>query len=101
MAKKFVYTITTGRSGTNYLADLFKANIEDAKIYHERANFVELGRRSPDASHFTHFNTFGNTRDIAQFWKQKLSDDTAEVGSAYVETSHLLSKAGLFENYQK
>ena len=60
MSKKFVYTITTGRCGTNFLADLFKANIEDARIYHERANFVELGRRSPDASHFTHFNTFGN-----------------------------------------
>ena len=41
MAKKFVYTITTGRSGTNYLADLFKANIEDAKIY------LETGKVSP------------------------------------------------------
>ena len=49
-------------------------------------------------SHFTGFNCHGNTRAVRAFWAQKLGRIAAMPGSHYVETSHLLMKAGLAEN---
>ncbi len=96
--KQFIYTITTGRSGTTYLTELLKRNIADAEVYHERSSYTRLGIDSPDASHFTLFNSVGNVAQVRAFWQQKFERDAAGPSSCYAELSHPLSKAGLIEN---
>ena len=49
-------------------------------------------------SHFTAFNTRGNVANVRAFWEQKLARIAGTPASHYVETSHLLIKAGLAEN---
>lgn len=98
IAKTLVYTITTGRSGTNFLADLCRANLPGAQVHHERAGWLDLGVNCPDASHLTRFNSVGNRPEIRAFWKQKLARDAAVVEDIYVEATHLHAKAGLVEN---
>ena len=96
--RRFVYGFTTGRSGSAFLAELLRRNWPAAEVHHERATFLQLGRHSPDASHFTEFNSLGNTPRIREFWRAKLAADRVGEGPAYVEVSHLLAKAGLIEN---
>jgi len=36
VADRFVFTVTTGRSGTLWLAELLRRNLEDAVVFHER-----------------------------------------------------------------
>lgn len=98
MARRFIYTITTGRSGTMFLSKLLELNLADAEVHHERANWLGLGVHSPDASHFTRYNSIGVTPEITAFWKRKLTLDAASPKSIYAEASHLLSKAGLIEH---
>jgi hypothetical protein len=83
-----------------FLANLFRANLPDevAAVHHERLNFLSFGVHTPDLSHMTMFNTVGNVPHIRAFWQRKLGYDQAEQAPAYVEMSHVLSKAGLFEN---
>lgn len=98
MSSKYLFTITTGRSGTVYLTDLLKRNLTDACIFHERMGFQSLGVNTPDASHFTLFNSVGNTEKVQAFWQQKFDRDVKTPNEWYIETSHFLSKAGLMEN---
>lgn len=98
MAKRFVYTITTGRSGTMFLHRLLALNLGDAETHHERATWLGLGVNSPDASHFTRFNSIGVTPEITAFWRRKLAIDAASSKPVYAESSHFLSKAGLIEH---
>ena len=100
MSKRLIYSISTGRCGTMFLANLFRANLPDevAAVHHERLNFLSFGVHTPDLSHMTMFNTVGNVPHIRAFWQRKLGYDQAETMPAYVEMSHVLSKAGLFEN---
>lgn len=96
--RSFVFTATTGRSGTTYLGELLRANLSDASVYHERAGYLAFGVDSPDASHFTLFNSAGNVAPVQEFWRRKTARVLAETASWYIETSHLLLKAGLLEN---
>lgn len=96
--KQFIYTITTGRSGTAYLTELLKRNIADAEVYHERWSYTRFGIDTPDASHFTLFNSVGNVAKVRAFWQQKFERDAAGPRSCYAELSHPLPKAGLIEN---
>lgn len=97
-AKQFVFTITTGRSGTAYLSDLLRLNLRDAEVHHERTGFQSFGVDTPDASHFTLFNSVGNVAKVRQFWTQKTARMASGPRRWYVETSHFLAKAGLIEN---
>lgn len=96
--KRFVFTLTTGRSGTRYLTQLLAQNISHADIFHERLGFQNLGVHTPDASHFTRFNSVGNVPAVRAFWRQKLERDRRLPQPNYVEISHFLVKAGLLEN---
>lgn len=101
MSSKFLFSITTGRSGTAYLTNLLKENIADSCVYHERTGYQSFGVDTPDASHFTLFNSVGNIDKVQQFWEQKFDRDRHTENDWYIETSHFLAKAGLLENIDK
>ncbi len=96
--RNFVFTITTGRSGTAFLAELLSANLSDAEVHHELLGWDQFGVNTPDVSHMTLFNSQGNVDKVQDFWRQKLNRIAQSSASFYVETSHLLAKAGLIEN---
>lgn len=98
MADRFVFTITTGRSGSAYLAELLTRNLEDAAVFHERTGWLNFGVVTPDLSDFTVFNSVGNVPKVQAFWKRKLERDLAGPHRVHAEASHLLAKAGLMEN---
>jgi hypothetical protein len=96
---KFVFTITPGHSGTTWLAELFRRNLDpSAAVHHEILGYDKFGVDTPYLSHMTRFNSEGNVKHIRDFWAQKASRILTHPGQWYVETSHLLSKCGLFEN---
>jgi hypothetical protein len=97
-ARKFLFTMTTGRSGTLYLAELLHRNFPDAECHHELVGWDRFGVDTPDLSHMTLFNSQGNVAPVRNFWRQKLARIAASPAPFYAETSHLLMKAGLIEN---
>jgi hypothetical protein len=96
--RRFIFTITTGRSGTNFLADLLKANLENAQVYHEQLSYRDWGVNSPDVSHLTTFNHVGNSSHVREFWNRKFARIKALDVRYFAEMSHVLAKAGLVEN---
>ena len=96
--KDFVFTLTTGRSGTKYLATLLQQNLPDAECHHEIHGWDRFGVDTPDLSHMTLFNSAGNVEKVQTFWRSKLTRIAATPCRFYVETSHLLMKGGLVEN---
>lgn len=98
MSKNFYFTITPGRSGTVYLAELLTLNAADSIVFHERFGFQNYGVVTPDASDFMLFNSVGNVEKIQKFWTRKFNLDLRFQQSNYIEISHFLSKAGLLEN---
>jgi len=95
---RFVYTITTGRSGSAYLAALLKANSRGANVFHERTGPQDYGQETPEVSHLQRFNHFGNIDYVQSFWRAKFTRNANLATPCYVETSHVLAKAGLIEN---
>jgi len=100
MARRLVYSISTGRCGTLFLSNLIRSNLDEAAavVHHERFGFLNFGVHTPDMSHLTTFNTVGDVPYIREFWNRKLRFDRNEQADVYVEVSHVLSKAGLIEN---
>jgi len=99
--KTFVFPITTGRSGTVYLSELLRINLDGAEVHHERLGYLQLGVDTPDASHFTTFNSAGNVDSVQAFWQQKLDRIADSSAGIYAECSHFLAKAGLVENLHR
>lgn len=95
--KTYIFTLSAGRTGTAYLAELLSANLADADVHHELLGFDQFGVNTPDLSHMTLFNSNGLTPEVKTFWDQKLSRIAAGSQSIYGETSHVLAKAGLLE----
>jgi hypothetical protein len=95
---QFIYTITTGRSGTAFLSRLLHLNIAGAEVHHELTGFPNFGRRTPDASQLTTFNHVGNVPEVRSFWRRKFNEDMKSRARIYAEMSHVLAKAGLLEN---
>lgn len=102
MPKKFIFTLTTGRSGSFFLNDLFELNLANSVVYAERTGALELGEVSPECSHMKLFNEFGTTKKIRSFWEKKfeadLSASNQDGTDIHIETDHRLFKAGLIEN---
>jgi len=98
--KRFIFTLTPGRTGTAYLAELLRANLIDAEVHHEILGYDAFGIDSPDVSHLNQFNARGNTPHIQAFWRRKLGRIKVKPVKYYVETSHVLMKAGLVENIE-
>jgi len=95
---KLIFTLSAGRTGTAFLAELLAGNLPDAEVYHERIGFEAFGVDAPDLSHLTLFNSRGNIRKVRRFWDQKLDRILKGSTEFYAETSHVLMKAGLVEN---
>jgi len=95
---KLVFTLTAGRTGTKYLAELLKANLPDVEAHHEILGYDSFGVDTPEISHSTLFNSRGNVPQVQEFWRQKIERILGCGKSWYVETSHVLMKAGLVEN---
>jgi len=96
-----IFTISTGRSGTAWLADFFKENLKpdiEADVYHEGNLYLEFGTFRPGIRHLHEYNFIGNTERVRNFWKQKFSSDKYSDDKPAVETSHINAKAGLIEN---
>ena len=98
MGKTFIFTVTTGRSGTSYLTRLLAENLIDAEVHHERLGYQAFGVDTPDASHFTLFNSLGNVAKVKNFWRGKLARVAQTPADLYAEVSHFNAKAGLIEN---
>ena len=96
MPKKYIFTLSTGRSGTAFLASLLEANLESVESHHEMLNFSSFD--TPEISTYTLFNSKGNISKVKNFWKKKFGKIKKCKNNYYVETSHLLAKAGLLEN---
>jgi hypothetical protein len=97
-ARNFVFCLTTGRSGTAFLTELLAANLPDAECHHEFLGWGDFGLRTPDVSHMTLFNSEGNVEKVQNFWRDKLAIVLNGRLRFYVETAHMLMKAGLVEN---
>jgi len=95
---KLIYTLSAGRTGTAFLAELFARNFQDAEVHHERLNYDAFGVDIPDLSHLSLFNSRGNIQKVQHFWKKKLARILESNVHVYAETSHVLMKAGLVEN---
>ena len=98
MACTLVYTISTGRSGTAFLAEFLRANLPGATVHHERTNFTQMGKITPEASQFMLFNNVGNVPELQAFWKRRLAADAADEADIFVETSHFNARGGMLEN---
>ena len=96
--KDFLFTMTTGRSGTQFLTELLRRNLPQAECHHELLGWERFGVDTPDLSHMTLFNSQGNIAKVREFWAQKLDRLAAHPGRFYAETAHMLMKAGLIEN---
>jgi hypothetical protein len=98
MSRRFIFTITTGRSGTHFLAELFASNLDNAQVHDEQLAYSDWGVNSPDVSHLTTFNHIGNSSHVRAFWCQKFARLKALDVRYFAEMSHVLAKAGLVEN---
>jgi hypothetical protein len=80
--KTLIFTITTGRSGTGYLANLL-GNIPNIATFHEADPRFSMAFR----------RTQSDGRAAMEFWvEQKLPAIAAVPESVYIETSHLFCK---------
>ncbi|MFA6544489.1 MAG: tetratricopeptide repeat protein [Limisphaerales bacterium] len=96
--KHYIFSLSTGRSGTNYLADLLELNLPRSRVHHEQLGYANWGVDSPDVSHLTTFNNVGNSELVRAFWQRKFGRIKALDLRYFAETSHVLAKAGLVEN---
>ena len=96
--RQFIFTMSTGRSGTAFLTELLAANLPDCEAHHEFFGWTDFGLRTPDVSHMMQFNSLGNVEKVQNFWRDKLAIVLNSRARFYVETAHMLMKAGLVEN---
>jgi len=96
--KQMIFTLTTGRSGTTYLAKLLKQNLTNAEIHHERTGYPNFNIHAQDASDLMIFNHEGNTPEVRHFWQRKFVSIVEGNTPTYAELSHFLAKGGLIEN---
>ena len=95
MNYKYFFTITAGRTGTDWLSS-FLANNLNILAVHEPLEIDDFGVRMPDIKLMRTFNMRGNNFEVKKFYKHKL-DEIASL-PAYAETNHVLAKSGLIEN---
>lgn len=81
-AKRLIFTITTGRSGTGHLAEVLR-DIPDVQSYHE-----------PEPRFSDVMRSVQKDKTVAvKFWiNKKLPQIAKETASIYIETSHLFCK---------
>ena len=93
MLKNF-FTITAGRTGSNWLTSFLSNNLQVTAV-HEPLAIDDFGVNMPDIRTMRSFNQYGNNDFVKTFWKRKFSYIP---NSTYAETNHTLCKCGLVEN---
>jgi len=95
---KYLFTLSTGKCGTSYLATMLKANIPQATTMHEYHSLDEIGYGRPDIKTMIAYNTKGNIDEVQDYWQQKWQTISTGTAPLYAETSHILMNVGLVEN---
>jgi hypothetical protein len=98
MPRHHVFTLTAGRTGTRWLAEMLGASLPRCTAHHEILGYDRFGLDAPDLSHLTLFNSKGCCPEVRAFWERKFARVRACETPWYVETSHQLMKAGLVEH---
>jgi hypothetical protein len=95
MLTGYVFTLTAGRTGTAWLAELLAANLA-VPVVHEPLEIDDFGVNMPDIRTMRSFNDRGNDPIVTAFWERK----RRLIGRQpiYIETNHTLAKCGLIEN---
>lgn len=95
MNNNYFFTLTAGRTGTEWMASFLKLNLGIEAI-HEPLAIQDFGVRMPDIKIMRTFNDLGNTEAVRSFYQNKFRDMTRSL--YYAETNHALGKCGLVEN---
>jgi hypothetical protein len=90
-----IFTLTGGRTGTAWLAELIGRNMGVVSI-HEPLAIDDFGTRMPDIALMRRFNDRGSDPAVRAFWNAKLAGIARLPG--YAETNHTLGKCGLIEH---
>jgi len=98
MPRNLAFTLTAGRTGTAWLQALLGLNLPQAEAHHEILGYDRFGHDTPDLSHLTLFNSRGCCDEVRGFWERKAARVARSEATWYVETSHVLMKAGLVEH---
>lgn len=98
MPDALVFSVTAGRTGTAFLAELLGANLAGVEAHHERMSWEAFGLHQPGPAISMRFNGLGWTDEVASFWRGKARGVLASPAAVYAETSHLLFKSGLIES---
>ncbi len=91
----YIFTITGGRTGTEWLAEFFAQNLHVPAI-HELLEIDDFGTNMPDIRTMRAFNERGYDAVVQAFWKKKLQNISTY--QRYIETNHTLAKCGLVES---
>ena len=90
MAKLTVFTLTSGRSGTQFLCGLLRKNLPDATVFHE----PYLRRGNPNMFGLPIYDHWAGNRDAVRQLVAYKRDTIRRYGSdIYIETSHALLKS--------
>jgi len=100
MPSHHVFTLTAGRTGTRWLAEMLGASLPDCTAHHEILGYDRFGHDAPDLSTLTLFNSQGCCEEVRGFWERKSARIRQCPTPWYVETSHQLMKAGLVEHLE-
>lgn len=90
-----IFTLTGGRTGTAWLANLIRENTGEPCL-HEALDVNGFCTHTPCTKTLRWFNTHGYGGPVEQFWAEKMA--VVAESPNWFETSHLLGKAGLCEH---
>src|SRR5262249_53913555 len=91
---EYIFTITAGRTGTAWLADLMRINLTIPSV-HERTELDDFGVQMPDIKTMRMFYERGMNRFVERFLRRKFAEFAHY--QRYAESNHALAKCGLVE----
>jgi hypothetical protein len=91
---RYIFTVTTGRTGTAWLSKLIAGNTDFVSV-HEPLGIDDFGTQMPDIRTMRTFNEKGMTPVVSGFWQRKF--ESLSQFPAYAEMNHTLAKCGLLE----
>lgn len=89
-----IFTITAGRTGTDWLSHFIRDNLAIESV-HESLGYDDIGTKMPDIRVMRNFNEVGMTDVVNEYWQQKVSSISGFEN--YCETNHTFTKSGLIE----
>lgn len=97
--RQFIFVIAPARSGTGFLAELLRQNLQGAAhVIRARQGWRDPGVHGPDGAHHMRFGAVGNDTTVRAFWQQKIQRLIRSKASVVAETDPGFARAGLIEN---